>query len=845
MKILKVGANAAARLLPDVATLLDELRKVNTPQQVLDELLKYAANPAAAGVVAGAVTALKLDGPAIQKFIQDNTASLTFILGNAGAAAKQKLSWPVAADTTLNVNAVALDLAASASATIAGDTDGDLFGDGTVTYDKTANAFLTYEVQGTVEADASIPSFPIGGSFSGKAAFSTGASILLGNYFQHGVNDSALQALIDDVRAFRLPYDAADLRDGQYIRMHNTGSVAISGDLSFGKTIVATGEVSAEDLGIAATPISADIKFGASLGFEAALSGDFNILVSRDAQPGRVRVRLTTARSSSRSMSFQTSVGAVIKGVDKVASSLVSQITTPLNALVKVFETNETKYGDLKKLFTTQVTTQVDQLVNGANVVTQIEDWLKEIGASVDLSEKLEEILTNAVDAKLGPLVNDIQTNLTPLTNGVKDLIRKYQAALAKVNAAVKAAAEIKIGIDLAHKRSKFETNKAALDLSIDPTLDVYKEVVRGDFTEALRMASVNEPGVTLNDATWSGSGGLSISSSLSVSAFGKNAGAGTLLKQDWEWELSASGDLTMGVSSSMQAWSQSWRALRSVTFLADTRVVAVVSRANQLLDPQRTDTATLESSIQWNPPATRAQLSEWEQMNVDLGILATPTDMTTALVVNASSKQPYGNITASAVLDLTESQLDLIADQPLDSASAQFVEQLTSLYLASTPNPFSRRDQSGFLFLLWKQVRAWGATTGGATTFPKNLEFFNDDRTTSVQVAKEQLPLVANALRIVDAFERMLQQLKSLRSGNLANLTVKQAVDSVAKEQRKLLEQIRRIIAATPMGREQLGQALFITVWQLAGGQRDLDPYVVILRKGATAEQDQRFVYV
>ena len=702
MKILKLGAGAAARLLPDVANLLDELRKVQTPQQILDELLKYAKDPNAGGVVADAVSTLQLDGPAVQKFVKDNTAELTFLLGNAGAAAKQKLSWPVAADKKLDVNAVALELAASASAAVGGDSDGDLFGDGAVTYDKSSEAFLTFEVQGKVEADASVPSFPIG-SVSGKAAFSTDATILLGNYFRHGVNDSALQALIDDVRAFRLPYGAADLRDGQYIRMHNTGSVAISGELSFGKTLVATGEVSADALGIAATPISADVKLGASLGFEAALSGDFNILVSRDAQPGRVRVQLTTVRSSSRTASFQTSVGAVIKGVDKVAGSLVSQITTPLNALVNVLQTNITKYGDLNKLFTTEVTGQVDKLVNDANVVTQIENWLKEIGSSVDLSEKLEEILTNAVDAKLGPLVNDVQKNLTPLTNGVKDLIKRYQAALTKVNAAVKAAAEIKIGIDLAHKRSKFQTSKAALDLSIDPTLDVYKEVVRGDFTEALRMASLNEPGVTLNDATWSGSGGISISSSLSVSAFGKNAGSGTLLKQEWEWELSASGDLTMGVSSSIQAWARSWRALRSVTFLADTRVVAVVSRANQLLDPKTTDTATLESSIRWDPPATRAQLTEWEQMNVGLGVLAAPTDMTTALALSTSAKQPYGDITASAVLDLTESQLDLIASQPLDSASAQFVEQLTSLYLANTPNPFSLRDQNGFLFLLWK----------------------------------------------------------------------------------------------------------------------------------------------
>ena len=62
---------------------------------------------------------------------------------------------------------------------------------------------------------------------------------------------------------------------------------------------------------------------------------------------------------------------------------------------------------------------------------------------------------------------------------------------------------------------------------------------------------------------------------------------------------------------------------------------------------------------------------------------------------------------------------------------------------------------------------------------------------------------------------------------------------------QRAVRSAVRKIVAATNLGREQLGQAFFLTLWLLAGGQGEIDPYVVILRKGATADQDQRFVYV
>ncbi|MBV8520485.1 MAG: hypothetical protein JO197_24040 [Acidobacteria bacterium] len=842
MEILKQGTRAV-QLLQDIPKLLDELRALNSPQAILDALVAYQANPNAQGPVADAIARLNLNAQQIQSFIANNRTALTFLLGNVGAAAKQKLSWPVAVDNTLNVNAVAIELGANASATVAGDDDGDLFDDGAITYEKDSEAFLSFVIDGAVSALGNVPSFPIG-VVSGKAAFGANASVTVGNYFKHAVSDSALTALIDDVRAFKLPYDAAHLRDGQVVRLHNTGSIAVSGGLSFGKTVVMTGEVSEKTLGLAAAPITAEAKIAASLDFNAEVNGSFNILLTRDKGTNRVRVRLVQVRESSRGIALKAGVGVTITGIDKVASAVVSQITTPLAPLVKLIENDLTTFGDLHQLFDQQLSATVNHLLNSQSVTTQLQQWLARIGVSVDLKAKLKEALTNAIDARTGALVDDFQHHLNPLLNAVKELVVRYQRALERVNAAVKAAAEVKIGIELAHKRSRFDTRTTALDLSIDPALPAFRKCVHGDFTEALALARQGDAGVTLNDATWSGSGGLRIETSLNISAFGLNAGVGTLLQQDWDYEVTATGDLNLGVRTSIEAWSKSWRALRSVTFLADTRVLAVVTSADKLRDPRVSDHVSLDASIRWTPPPTRTQLSDWEKQMIALGVLAGPTTALTELVVNAASKQPFGDLVASAVLDFSESELETILNQSVDTASEQFVENLTALYLSDSPNPFTIRDRNGLLFLRWKHVRETGLVPGGTTVVFDNANFRADDQKTQVQVGAAQRLPVSNALRVVLAFERMLGQLKSMRQINLSGRAIDDAVQSIAVQQRKLMAEASNILAATPLRREELGRAFFITLWQLAGGLAQVDPFAVIVRKGATPNDDERFVY-
>jgi len=52
--------------------------------------------------------------------------------------------------------------------------------------------------------------------------------------------------------------------------------VAVSGSLSWGKTIVSTGAVSSDALNLQAVPIEADVQLGASVSFQAAMQGVFN-----------------------------------------------------------------------------------------------------------------------------------------------------------------------------------------------------------------------------------------------------------------------------------------------------------------------------------------------------------------------------------------------------------------------------------------------------------------------------------------------------------------------------------------------------------------------------------------
>jgi len=835
LDILTKAQNVAAlaKIPEDFLKLVDEARKqITSSEALLKALVDYANNPAGGGVIAQAVATLNLNGPAIQQFVTANQSRLTLLLGTVGDFGGKDFEWPVEASGAANAGVVAINVGATASASIRCDVDGDLFDDQTVTYDKNTEAYVSYQVEGTLTAGANVPKLPLG-SVSAGAAFGASASLTVSNHFKHQQSDRALSAVAGDLRNFKLPYDAQNLQDGQIVRVHGTGTVAVSGQVSWGKTIVSTGDISDKAIGLTAAPVTASVELGASASFNAEMQGDFNLLVSRESQ-NKVRLQLVKATSRGSGFALSAGVGIDIKGLDAVANAVVQQIATPLNALVKILQEEHDKFSDLNDLFSKEVdnlaTTVADQ-----KIVGQIQAWLTKIGSSVDLKKKLQDVLKNAVDDQAGQLVDNLSANIAPLTAKVQQLITAYQKALKKANDAVKAAAEVKIGIELSRKQTSTESGKTTLDVILDMSVPaaaaLLKPLIHGDFTEAIELGRRGGSGVELKDATVSGSGGLTIESSLNVSAFDNSIGAGSLLKQDWNFEISATGDLTIGVQESITAWSKSWRMLRSVTVLADTRLLAVLSSADKLLDPNITDSVTVSTSQKGS--ITKSQLSDFENKMKDIQVLAGATSMLQDLAVSSAASN-LGELELSAFLKLTEHDLRVIAAVNTTVAATMFAKRLTQFYVPM--EPFTETE-NGLPFLRWPDVIQFIAKAGGGQpTFPNDLVFGEK----KVFVSKAKLQDVALAGRIVAAFEQMYTQLAKLHSKSLAGVEVMDAIASLRNEQRALMAPVKTIITATMMSRENLGFALFTTLWDLAGGQAASDPFVVIER----ISDNKRFVY-
>jgi hypothetical protein len=840
MQLLE-NANQELKPYLELVQLFTKLRSDKPDAEaVVQALLAYANDPTQ-GDVATIVAALHLDGTKIQNWVNGHKDQLSFLAANVGDLAGTVLSWSLDKKGNVAAGAFTISLDANASATISGDDDGDLFDDGSVTYDKTKSAYLTFTVDGKVSAGTNVPSLPIQ-SLIASGAFSANASILAGAYFEHPVSTPVIDAIISDVPRFRLPLDLAPLAPGQCLRLNGQGSVALSGSLSWGKTIVSTGAVSSDALNLQAVPIEADVQLGASVSFQAAMQGLFNIVVSA-ADDGRRRVQLVRSRTLSGGTTLQAGVGVTIKGIDKVANALVSQITTPLQPLVTILTKDLNQFGQLHDLFTKDLNAQVDNLVNNANVINEIQAWLTKIGSDADLKAKFEEIIVNAVDAKAALLIQNMTNNLQPVVELAQKLIKNYQSALAKVNDAVKAAAEVKLGIALSRKQTTTDTNKVALSIVIDPQKqpDAYLHLLYGDFTQALDLARANDPSVTLENATWTEKGSTTIATSLSVSAFGNNVAVGSLLQQDWQWQLSASGDLTLGVTSSLQSYQRDWRVLRSVTFLADTQVLATISSANQLVDPAVHTKATIDVSEE-SQKFTRTDLGNWQNRMISIRVLSAATTMLDDAAIdpnNPGAKFPYGDLTRTAAIELTDDQVLTMAKANSFTARRTFAKAFVDF--VSNTAPLNIVDANETPIAAWQSVQAWAL--GGSTQFPSSLDFADDSG--KKHNAGGNLALLNRVAMSIGTFDKIISELRDLATHNsLAGATIDVALATIRTEQRRILNGVGEILASLLIDREQIGFALFMTMWNLAGGQSAVDPFVVLVRDAGQNGQEKRWVY-
>lgn len=829
------GNGQIARVNGKIADALKAITgKFATRLQVVKALKAFLLNPSGAEI-GQVLKDLGINTGSFQEFLKENETALTVLVGKVGDLAEHELKWDLSKGKKIGKGDWSVDASADFKAAIDVDVKEEDEKETPVDEldvtlgDQDALVAIGVEGKVSVGGKAAASGAAAGGTFQADLAFGAGAEILFQNCFLHQRSEEALAALGEDVEDMRLPFSidsADDLRlmskpDSviplQWVYLKAAGNVNFGASFSWGGTWINTGTVSDDSLNVDET---IDVTTGVSAGVSVshALSGAFELVLSASPTPGLVRASLKKSRSSQRQSGFSLKAGVEIEGLDKVGRAILDQFQPTLDAIVKKIEDQEKSFPDLKTLVTDAVGDEVDKLLGKTKVDDQIADFLKKFGKNVNIADELKKLAEKQVLDLTGDEINKIEDNLDKVRDELKKAIKRYRDLAAKVNSGLQKAANLKIAASFSRSWQKLSAREAALTVDLDPSLhaDAYRDLVRGDFAPALQLFQDGAPGIQVAGKLEE-SGSRSVTGPVSLSVFGIVLGSTSVLSQDWELEVAASGDLMLGVKGSFVKTTKIWRQSRTFGFMVDGRVLDTLAGGVLAGDPKLSPTVTLELGRE-GLPAQEKKLARFQDEIISLGVASPPLDIH-ADVSLPTVKDKKNRLAASIVLKLEKRHLDAFLGQGLPMAERVYAASIVELALKSHAG-LQKTDAAGNPFLLWESVRNQLATQTEGTS----RTYTSGDGSASVTVDNE-LPIARLALIEVNRFRVFFTQLSNFQV-NVQGKSPEEARKMVLAAQKELLKSAKKLSAGF-----NYNLALFRTVFALANNTGDLDPVAVVTR--------------
>lgn len=591
-------ANKIARFHDDILKLLKQLRQdLGSKDAALEALLEFSEGHANSSVDA----ALQLLGVAddkrddIRRRIKQHKNVLTLLGGNVSEIGDEEVDWSLdetATPWTGGAGKIGVEVEAEARAYLETDTDGELF-DGLITFDTERDVVLTIGAEGKTRGDVNFSGKL--GAVGGKAAFRADGNIEVANHFLHSVDDDALDALIKDLGGFELPGTigvAGDLRgrdpaDGetvavipaQYVQLRGEGLVEMGGSLSWSTGSISTGRIVSDRLNLDEV-VKIEAGASASVSFSHLLEGSFDILVSRYAKkPGKVLVKLARSKGTESSAGLKIGATLGIEGLDKVGRAVLQHITPRIDALFKKAEVID-DYADVRALIEKQIGKEIDSFVEDNEIFQKVQRYLTDFGSETEITSALKDLASETLLDGVGAnLIDDLQTNVNTVAEAVTTLLKQYQGALQKINGVLDEAAQIKLGVTFSRLKERMTRRDVALEFAIDPGQDpgIYREMLRGQFQTALDLALNPSHGtsVELIEGVLREVGQRKLTDQLDITVFTQELMSRTVLKQDWEYEVSLSGSVTIGVKAELENQVRLFGRSRTFRFLTNSRLVS------------------------------------------------------------------------------------------------------------------------------------------------------------------------------------------------------------------------------------------------------------------------------
>jgi hypothetical protein len=845
--ILKLG-NSKVGFSKDLLSLFKRLTDEYGSRLAALKALRRYVKGEDDGSVAALINDLGIDGDRVKELYNEYKDVLDLLLGNLGDVAnRDPITWPLKADGDADLagGLLAVSGTAELEAFLEADTDGQAMDD-RISFDPDQEVLIRLGVKGKLEGK--LDTARNLGSVAGKVGVKANSSALLENFFRHKRSDPVIGALWEDVTDFTLPGLIDDAEDlvawpsagtripAQWVHLELQGTAAFHGKLSWSQSALQTATITNDALNVNDT-LTIQTGLEAAVSFSHSISGLFDLLIcASEKHRNRLRVELHKSRSTERRLGVEVGATYGISGLDQVGKSILDNFVPQLNELVgKVEAMVDGGLPTLKQLFAAKLDEELDQALAKQDVTDEIEAFLATVGKDVDLRAKLKQVLTEAVMKKAGDRLDKLDDNIDKLKKDVKELISKYRKTLAKINRALDKAADIKIGATFAHSRQRSAGRDAFLAFEIDPSAQpkVFRKMLLCDFEQALRLAREQSDDIELVDGLLVEKGALRISNQLTLTAAGYSLRHASILDQKWESQVSLNGDVTIAVTGSLTGkLSMLGGRSRTLTFLADSRVVGTIGEAPELEDAALTTSASLQLVDELK--IGKKDMNVMQQKLIEIGVLPANTSLMTELASLSGEESPSGGLAAVALLALGKDELACLVDTPIDKARLVFALAMNDFVSAGQLATLDSDNQKPLL--LWPMVESF---LKEAEKQPSLLDKENwapvDSQGRPVRSWSRTLTHLLNQRwQYLNAFSDTLNELKSMQGG-LQGLDRKQVLEEVRKRQRRLLKASSLLVKGRILS-SKINYVFFKAIFEVVKDAGDLDPQVVLeYRRSAT----------
>lgn len=366
------------------------------------------------------------------------------------------------------------------------------------------------------------------------------------------------------------------------------------------------------------TQLSDWLKLDQQSGFKAELENSLLQDASGDSSSASV--------SSIISNKVQSVLDSKLDLLESEASNFGQKIISDVATELKL-------PGSLADRLVSELSGKVDGFLTGlrSDIQAKISEIVqKNQGMLTSIFKPLE-----AVGTEVNKLSQDANKLSQLLLQPVITFLTRYQNLRNKITAAVEKTSQLKIGLNLSRTYSSSRATTTVLEFKMDPSKgnveEYYKEMVSGNFANALAAAKRGEAGIILVGGSFKAMATDTLTTDFGVNLFGAQFSSQTILSSDVQVQVDATGNVLMAHSQSeMSKVFKGLGETRMVKFVNLLEIPGSLSNGNS--PPGRTKLFSSGLTMSYQDNSLKATELQSYLGSLEGADLITPQSLTSAV---------------------------------------------------------------------------------------------------------------------------------------------------------------------------------------------------------------------